>query len=242
MIIECLDKNNFIYLKDEKNSLGKLGITHNKIVEIPNFIKEDTAKKMIKYFEYLSDRWGDIAFYGSYGMGFADEDPILDKFDLPVNFFSLLRNKFKDAVEIIFDKSVRPNTSHAQKWEKGGFAHPHSDNSDFDGNPNSFSINKYVAILYLNENYGGGELYFPDHSIDIKPKSCSLLVFPGGVENIHGVKEITEGTRYTMVSFWDYADAEYPKEVKDAWEKELKEIRKMQKKQREEWKKGNKFA
>ena len=67
-------------------------------------------------------------------------------------------------------------------------------------------------------------------------------MFPGGHENIHGVKEITKGTRYTMVSFWDYEEAEYDQETKDKWESEIKEIRDMQEKQREEWSKGNKYA
>jgi hypothetical protein len=124
----------------------------------------------------------------------------------------------------------------------GGFASPHSDNSDFDGNPSSFQINKYVGILYLNGNYEGGNLYFPEHDIEFKPTPYSFIVFPGGIENIHGVREITEGTRYTMVSFWDFAEAEYSEELQAAWEEEVKIVREEQAKQREEWEKGNKFA
>ena len=67
-------------------------------------------------------------------------------------------------------------------------------------------------------------------------------MFPGGHENIHGVKEILEGTRYTMVSFWDYADAEYDQETIDRWKKEEEEVRKQQEKQKAEWDKGNKNA
>jgi hypothetical protein len=143
---------------------------------------------------------------------------------------------------LVFDRKVQPNTSHAQKWDVGGFAAPHSDNSDFDGKPNAFEINKYVGILYLNDNYEGGTLYFPEHDIEFKPKAYSYICFPGGVENIHGVKEILEGTRYTMVSFWDFADAEYSEEKKTAWEEEIKVTREEQAAQKEEWEKGNKYA
>jgi predicted 2-oxoglutarate/Fe(II)-dependent dioxygenase YbiX len=157
-------------------------------------------------------------------------------------FFELLRQKFKEAIELVFDREVVANTSHAQKWDVGGFAAPHSDNSDFDGTPNAFEINKYVGILYLNDNYGGGELYFPEHDIEFKPAAYSYICFPGGVENIHGVKEITEGTRYTMVSFWDFADATYSDDKKAAWEAEIKEVRAAQAEQKIEWEKGNKYA
>ena len=244
MSIVNLDKNNFIYLKDEINTKGVLGITHNRIVEIPNFVDEDTANGMIGYFELYEKNWGPIAFYNSTGMGIAPNDPAFKEFGLEEMFFEKLRDKFKDAVEIVFERKVRPNTSHAQKWEVGGFAAPHSDNSDFDGNPNAFEINKYVGILYLNDDYEGGELFFCDPEkemkpyLSFKPNKLSYYVFCGGVENIHGVSEITNGTRYTMVSFWDYAEIEYDEETKNRWEEEEKQVRIEQEKQREQWAKG----
>jgi hypothetical protein len=258
-----VNKSNFNYLKDEKNNKGVLGITHNRIVEIPNFVDEKTASSMIAYVESKGENWGDIAFYGSLGMGLAPNDPGLAEHGLSLTFFDDLRDKFKEAVELVFERKVRPNTSHAQKWDVGGYASPHSDNSDFDGNPNAFEINKYVGILYLNSNYEGGELFFVEPSdkesegsdmsgkpvpvwkdpyLSFKPNAYSYYVFPGGVENIHGVTEILAGTRYTMVSFWDYEEIEYSQETIDRWNEEEKEIRRLQSIQKEEWTKGNKYA
>jgi predicted 2-oxoglutarate/Fe(II)-dependent dioxygenase YbiX len=190
---------------------------------------------MINYFETKAEMWGDIAFYGSSGMGIQSNDPMLADYHLDKSFFEDLKVSFGDHVEAVFDRKVRSNTSHAQKWDVGGFANPHSDNSDNDGQPNAFEINKYVAILYLNGDYEGGELYFPDHNIEFKPRPHSLIIFPGGVENIHGVKEITAGTRYTMVSFWDFLEAEYSEEKRSWWEEETKKVRKEQAKQKKEW-------
>lgn len=243
-----LDKSSFIVYKDEPTELSQIGVTRNKIVEIPHFLDADTCEKVIQFFEEKSDMWGDIAFYGSSGMGISSEDPKISEVGLPIGFFDSLRERFKEAVSTVFDRDVRPNTSHAQKWEVGGFASPHSDNSDFDGNPTSFEINKYVGILYLNDNYGGGELFFSDREdintpkLSISPKAGSYVVFPGGVENIHGVTEITSGTRYTMVSFWDFADAEYSEERKAEWEAEKEIVEKEKEIARQEWAKGNKYA
>ena len=222
-------KNDLVYYKED-------------IARIDNFVNSNQAKDMIDYFESMASIWGDVAFYGSKGMGFADSDSRLPQFNLEPEYFKNIRDRFKQAVELMFDRELKPNTSHAQKWDVGGFAAPHSDNSNHDGVPNAFEINKYVGILYLNDNYKGGELYFPDHSIEFKPPVFSYIMFPGGHENIHGVKEILEGTRYTMVSFWDYADAEYDQETIDRWKKEEAEVRKQQEKQKAEWDKGNKNA
>lgn len=242
LYVDTVDKSTFITYKDEPNVKGELGIPQNRIIEIPNFVTPECAESIINYIESYSEDWGDIAFYGSSGMGIHPDDPRLADYNLPPAFFESLRKKFQEAIELVFDREVTANTSHAQKWDVGGFAAPHSDNSDFDGTPNAFEINKYVGILYLNSNYEGGELYFPDHKIEFKPAAYSYICFPGGVENIHGVREIIEGTRYTMVSFWDFADATYSDEKKTAWEEEIKEVRKAQAEQKVEWEKGNKFA
>lgn len=64
MIIDKIDKSTFHYFKDEPNDKGSLGITHNRIVEIPNFVTPDAASKMTQYFEAKAEMWGDIAFTG----------------------------------------------------------------------------------------------------------------------------------------------------------------------------------
>jgi hypothetical protein len=241
-IIENIDEKNFIYFKNEPNDKGVLGITHNKIVEIPNFISPEIVPNMINFFENCDVEWGDIAFYGSSGKGIKTDSEIMKKFNLPDGFFEKLKDKYQEAVQIVFGREVRANTSHAQKWDVGGFASVHSDNSDNEGEPNAFEINKYVAILYLNDDYEGGNLYFPEHDISFKPNAYSLYTFPGGVENLHGVSEITKGTRYTMVSFWDFADLEYDDSTLEKWKEEEKQVRIEQAKQKEEWLKGNKYA
>lgn len=247
-IIERIDELNFITHQDEIIKPTVLGVSTNKIVEIPNFVDKNLIPKMIKFFEECDIRWGDIAFYGSSGKGIITDAATMKKFDLPENFFEDLKSKFQEAVEKVFKRKVKPNTSHAQKWDVGGFANPHSDNSDYNGNPNAFEINKYVGIFYLNDDYEGGELYFCDKNnslkpyLSFKPNALSYYVFPGGVENIHGVSEITKGVRYTMVAFWDYAEAEYSQETIDKWKQEEKAIREQQAKQQLEWAKGNKNA
>ena len=250
-IIDVLDESKFIVHQDgvvPEDKAGVLGVYTNKIVEIPNFVDPEIVPKMINFFENCDVDWGDIAFYGSSGKGIKTDSEIMKKFDLPDGFFEKLKNKYQETVELVFGREVRANTSHAQKWDVGGFASPHSDNSDNDGKPNAFEINKYVGILYLNNDYEGGELYFCDKEnnmetyLSIKPNVYSYYVFPGGYENIHGVSEITKGTRYTMVSFWDFADLEYDEETLQRWKDEEMEVRKQQAIQKEEWLKGNKYA
>jgi hypothetical protein len=61
---------------------------------------------------------------------------------------------------------------------------------------------RYATILYLNEEYEKGEIFFPNFNIELKPKARSLLVFPGTPEYEHGVRHVGSGPiRYVLVGF-----------------------------------------
>jgi hypothetical protein len=56
-------------------------------------------------------------------------------------------------------------------------------------------------ILYLNDDYEGGELFFPDFKFQIKPKPGMLVSFPGNTHYLHGVTKTSGNTRYSC-SLW----------------------------------------
>lgn len=55
----------------------------------------------------------------------------------------------------------------------------------------------YATLIYLNDDYIGGEIYFPKYGIEIKPKVGDLICFPDNPEYVHGVRPIVSGSRYT---------------------------------------------
>ena len=53
---------------------------------------------------------------------------------------------------------------------------------------------------------------------------------------MHEVTLVTNGTRYTIGSFWDDREEdEYPKELRDKWATELAGVRQYQKEESAEW-------
>lgn len=75
-------------------------------------------------------------------------------------------------------------------WNEGQSMGPHFDGQD--GNKDlAFSL-----VAYVNDDYEGGEISFPNHNITIKPKAGSLIMFPSQEPYIHEVKPIMSGTRY----------------------------------------------
>jgi hypothetical protein len=60
---------------------------------------------------------------------------------------------------------------------------------------------KYGAVLYLNDNYDGGQIYYPNVGIQIKPSAGSLVVHPSNKKYSHGVKVVKNGIRYCTTTF-----------------------------------------
>jgi len=61
---------------------------------------------------------------------------------------------------------------------------------------------RYAAIIYLNNNYNDGQLFFKNKNLELKPEPGSLLLFPGNEDYHHGVRKVSSGPiRYVIVGF-----------------------------------------
>ena len=61
---------------------------------------------------------------------------------------------------------------------------------------------RYATIIYINDDYNGGEIFFTNKNLELKPKPGSLLIFPGNDEFNHGVRHVQSGPiRYVLVGF-----------------------------------------
>jgi hypothetical protein len=121
------------------------------------------------------------------------------------HFLVLLQDKIKTDFSIT--KEIYPDYLGLVRWHAGDFQHPHAD-SEIDGQIHPYHWRHFGCIYYLNDDYEGGEIYFPNQNIELKPKPNTLIFFPGTLEFLHGVKPVTNGVRYTLSSFWTY-DKQY---------------------------------
>lgn len=79
------------------------------------------------------------------------------------------------------------------KYYSGSGMGPHTD---------SGPIAHLSAVLYLNDDYSGGELGFPNHGITIKPTAGSIVIFPSVEPYVHDPKTVISGEKYISPSFW----------------------------------------
>ena len=81
----------------------------------------------------------------------------------------------------------------------------HRDNEDENMVNNRNAYCKYGILMYLNSDFDGGEICYPEYGIEYKPKRGVLLIHHAG--NMHGVNPVSTGTRYSMTSFVSGLDA-----------------------------------
>ena len=226
----------------------------NDIVEYVNFLTAEECNSLISYYESVKETWQETCFFNTRVMdpneggrqliaGSIDANQVDDMHHKIAydNYFDLLKSKLKVAAEEVFNREVKNLTLSAHKWLPGAFAADHYDNAELDGTPNAWQNNKLVTIIYLNDDYSGGNLTFSEHGISLAPKKGSMVVFDVGVNNLHGVSEVLSGERYTMLASWDWADSTYPDGYLESLAQERNQEKIKQDLQKEQWKEEAKY-
>ena len=101
-----------------------------------------------------------------------------------------------------------------QKYEENCFYKPHFDVDTSQIKLNNINLDqqrRFSIIIYLNEDYEGGETHFSNLNINIKPKSLRVLVFENCIRqtnfpnplSLHEGKEVIKGTKL-IINTWSY--------------------------------------
>lgn len=175
----------------------KMGSVKNIVIK-ENFISKENI-------EFILSQIDDNINWGSNSMaGIPDKITSQLHIDKP-EVYAILKeaiDRVQKEIEFHFGRPLENNSAGIRRWDVGEFQPLHADGEDPEGNPNEAFIVDYGAVIYLNDDYEGGHIYFPEHNVDFKPKAGTLVFFPSNNMYIHGVREITKGVRYTSPSFW----------------------------------------
>ena len=151
--------------------------------EINNFISDTASNNLITFHKSYFDLNKDNCFL--HRNTEVIDPPVSDQTE---QIYHML-NGFIKAI----NSNYEINYFQIVKWPTGEYQDEHK---DFDYHP-------YTSILYLNDDYKGGETIVSGATI--QPEKNKLIGFEG-VNLTHSVNQITEGTRYTVPCWYRHAN------------------------------------
>ena len=112
------------------------------------------------------------------------------------DFFSKVIRKYSDKFERF--SCQRHSGFRVNRYSVGGFMSEHTDNIHH-SHGQEYGFPQVSALLFLNDNYEGGELVVAGNVYETKMGSG--IIFPSNFMFPHEVKKITDGERWSIVTW-----------------------------------------
>lgn len=197
---------------------GHFGSSSDNIHVIKNFIEKDDVKKIIEFSRTISewsnandedkfDENGTCIYNAAYWRDRQCDGDLILK--LNPEIYALIDSyilKMAKTIESIFSCKVSLRPPCIIRWFPGLKQEPHADKQTNDGQPNPFIDYDINSLFYYNDDFDGGELYYPQHGITIKPEPGLAVLHPGDINYLHGVSEIRSGERFTTPAFYSITE------------------------------------
>lgn len=117
----------------------------------------------------------------------------------------LVKRSYLELVAPFFGKEIRwLEKPQLLRYEPGGYYAPHSDADMYDEPTRLWKriVDRDLSLLiYLDDDFKGGELIFPNFNYRLRPRAGMLVAFPSDSRYFHGAMPVTEGVRHALVSW-----------------------------------------
>jgi hypothetical protein len=173
---------------------------------VDGFATETELSKILEQCEGFSN-WDNSWQENAYGDKFMERPDCEERVSVSSRALHLVSATVGRRLSFLYEPYLR-------KYTPGSYLKMHADAEGYYGdnpqplknydpsNQMSEVLNEYSSILYLNDGFSGGELYFEGIDLLVKPRVNQLVFFPSGAEFRHEVRPVNSGNRYTLASFY----------------------------------------
>lgn len=188
---DSYSKKDEIYLKN----VQKIGNSIENIHIINNVISKKEHKQLLNFAinikEWEKQPWDVYSFFSP---------------KMPLEIVNILSKIFKTAQDYftkLYDIDINTQQKfNIIKFEEGYSMHLHADVL-------SYAQLHIASVYYINDDYEGGEINFPDHNLTIKPEANSLILFPGNENYWHQTFKVIGKNRYTSTKFFQFTGSTF---------------------------------
>lgn len=130
---------------------------------------------------------------------------IVDQGDWADAVTDLVRRAYRNEVEPFFNTRLRWfEAPQVLRYTSGGYYRPHCDSDGWNKEKQVWepALDRHLSLLiYLDDDYDGGELVFPNFDFKLNPRSGLLVAFPSDHRYLHGAMPVLFGHRHAIVSW-----------------------------------------
>lgn len=210
MIKEEFIKPSNVPVKKIDNISKIIGTGPDTIKVIKNFVDAPDIEEFLKFGHKISRINREKTHHHAVTADVTKNNNLKNLF---LKYENKLRNKAEELYGLKLNKD-RPLDLFIHP--EGSYLEPHTDIIDYHqeevyDQPNLFEQQQkdwpflwsgHLSIIcYLNKDYEGGILYFPDQDVQIVPEPGLFVCFPGNLHFLHGVTKTSGATRFT-ISLW----------------------------------------
>jgi len=204
---------NYQYVETSLIGYDHFGKSVDQIIYEPNFVDPNDLAYIQNFMNSINE-WnngmddtyneeGDCIYQKNYWWDRVCSGDIIKRLDL--NAYQIIEHYVHKMGQLIEQKHnvvVHERPPVLVRWLPGNKQEPHADKQLNDGRPNPFPLYDINSIIYWNDDFTGGEFYYPDFQLEYPIKAGMAVAHPGDVNYLHGVKEIRTGIRWTTPSFY----------------------------------------
>lgn len=124
------------------------------------------------------------------------------------NIFELYKNIVTNIINPYYEFEILDSEiPQLLKYEPGGFYKPHIDGESLWTELNGDVVwrkstdRDLSTLIYLNDDFEGGDFYFPDLKLRIRPEPGLLVCFPSTHHYLHTAEPVVSGERYCIVNW-----------------------------------------
>ncbi len=188
------DPSNFERSEIYKKNFDKMGNGTENIKIIKNFISDIECNLLTD----LIHRFGKVQeFPVQWDNEFKPTVTRKTYTNLPsvLKYVPLVQNE----LEKEYGFPVKNKSVSVARWDAGDNLGLHVDDLG------TTSTNHMATLIYINNDYEGGEIVFPTHNnFTHKPVMGDLIMFPGNQNYPHEVLTITSGMRYSIPMWFEF--------------------------------------
>ncbi len=146
--------------------------------------------------------------------------PMNEDIEVPMRntYIDIVKNLINPFYDIEVDSSEQPQIL---SYSVGGHYKPHVDAESVWVTPDGEHIWKKTSdrdistVLFLNDDFEGGDLVFPELKIRVRPEPGLLVCFPSNHFYVHGVEPVTKGKRFSIVNWLKIRGTPWVKEINE---------------------------